>query len=66
MSNYLSARRRRLTARATMPVTTPVFSATVRYGAVKIKLVADGGFRPFFRYPICRLGAIVRLKTVLQ
>lgn len=36
-----------------IPVTMPVFSATNMYGDEKFRLVADGGFRPFFKYPIC-------------
>ena len=42
-----------LTARAIIPVTMPTLTATIMYGDEKVKLVNDGGFSPFFRYPIC-------------
>lgn len=31
------------------PVMIPVFRASIMYGDEKFRLVADGGFRPFFR-----------------
>jgi hypothetical protein len=39
----------KLTARAMTPVMIPVFRASIMYGDEKFRLVADGGFRPFFR-----------------
>uniref|UniRef100_A0A0E0K927 Uncharacterized protein n=1 Tax=Oryza punctata TaxID=4537 RepID=A0A0E0K927_ORYPU len=36
-------------ARAMTPVMIPVFRASIMYGDEKFRLVADSGFRPFFR-----------------
>lgn len=36
-----------------MPVIMPALRATIAYGGERVKLVKEGGFSPFFRYPIC-------------
>lgn len=45
--------KRLLTARPMMPVMIPVLRATVVCGDDRRRSRADGGFIPFFRYPIC-------------